>query len=115
MNQDHRRETDGANGTAFRATWVLIGSALIAAYLLVAEHQAHVFAWLWSYGIWLLLLVCPLMHLFMHGSNVGHRDHGGARKKRSEARSTPWDAKQMNGSEVDGDSGARNADSVSRS
>lgn len=44
-------------------------AALAAAYL-VFEHWLHLLgAW-----PWLLLLLCPLMHLFMHG---GHGGHGG--------------------------------------
>ena len=42
----------------------------IAAFFLITEHTAHFF------GIlpYVLLLLCPLLHLFMHG---GHGDHGG--------------------------------------
>jgi Protein of unknown function (DUF2933) len=50
---------------------VLIGFLAIAAYFLVTEHQAHVFGFL----PYLLLLACPLMHLFMHH---GHDGHGGS-------------------------------------
>lgn len=57
-----------------RAKWVFIGFALVAAYFLLAEHKAHVTTWIAQYGIFLLLLACPLMHLFMHG---GHGGHGG--------------------------------------
>lgn len=41
-----------------------------AGYLLWSEHRPHVL------GIlpYLLLLACPLMHVFMHG---GHGGHGG--------------------------------------
>ena len=42
----------------------------IAAFLLIAEHRAHVLPYL----PWLILAACPLMHLFMHG---GHGGHGG--------------------------------------
>ena len=41
----------------------------IAALLLVSEHRLHALGYL----PFLLLLACPLMHIFMHG---GHR-HGG--------------------------------------
>jgi hypothetical protein len=37
-------------------------------YLLITEHWAHILPYL----PWLILLACPLMHIFMHG---GH-DHG---------------------------------------
>jgi hypothetical protein len=41
----------------------------VAAFFLLAEHRAHIF------GAWpfLLILICPLMHLFMHR---GHGAHG---------------------------------------
>ncbi len=49
----------------------------IGAFFLVTEHTAHTFGYL-PYA---LLLLCPLMHLFMHGGHGGggHGDHGGER------------------------------------
>ena len=44
----------------------------IAAYFLIAEHKAHVVTFL----PWLLLLACPLLHVFMHGGHGGHGGHG---------------------------------------
>ena len=43
----------------------------VAAFFLVTEHTAHFFGAL----PFLIVLLCPLMHVFMHG---GHGDHGGA-------------------------------------
>ena len=40
----------------------------VAAYFLLTEHLAHVVGFL----PFLLLLACPLMHIFMHG---GHGHH----------------------------------------
>lgn len=80
MNHEHRREPDSGKETKSRTKWVFIGFALVAAYFLITEHTAHLSGWLASYGIWLLLLACPLMHLFMHGGHGGHgshRDDGG--------------------------------------
>lgn len=54
------------------ASLVLCGFLALAGFLLITEHGAHVFGAL----PYLLLLACPLMHLFMHR---GHR-HGGARE-----------------------------------
>ena len=51
---------------------VLIGFLIIAGALLFTEHRAHVFGIL----IWLPLLACPLMHMFMHGGHGGHGGHG---------------------------------------
>ncbi len=41
---------------------------VIAAFFLLSEHRAHFFGWL----PYLLLLACPLMHVFMHGGHGGH-------------------------------------------
>jgi hypothetical protein len=40
----------------------------IAAYFLLTEHRAHFFGAL----PFLLLLACPLMHVFMHRGHHGH-------------------------------------------
>ncbi|MBN9341497.1 MAG: hypothetical protein ABT02_10010 [Comamonadaceae bacterium SCN 68-20] len=50
--------------------YVAIGA--VAAYFLLTEHLAHVVGAL----PFLLLLACPLMHVFMHGSHGGHGHHG---------------------------------------
>ena len=42
----------------------------VAAYFLLSEHRTHFLGAL----PFLLLLACPLMHMFMHG---GHGEHGG--------------------------------------
>lgn len=55
-----------------RAALVFIGFAIIAAVLLFTEHRAHVFGVL----VWLPLLACPLMHVFMHHGHGGHRGQG---------------------------------------
>jgi hypothetical protein len=75
MSYDHQHERDGDKVSNFRMKWVFVGFFLIAAYFLVTEHQAHLYGWFATYGIWLLLLACPLMHLFMHGGHGGHGRH----------------------------------------
>jgi hypothetical protein len=54
-----------------RANIVLIGFLAIGGFYLAAEHRAHLWLAL-PYLPWLLLLACPLMHIFMH-----HGGHGG--------------------------------------
>lgn len=54
-----------------RGKWVLIGFLVVAAFFLWTEHRAHLLGVL----PYLLLLACPLMHLFHHGH--GHHHHGG--------------------------------------
>jgi len=53
----------------------LLGFLAIAVFFLFTEHRAHFF------GIlpYLLLLACPLLHLFMHGKHGGHGGGGGVR------------------------------------
>jgi len=79
MNHDHRHEPESGDKTNSRTKWVFIGFIAIAAYFLIAEHKAHVYGWLSAYGIWLLLLACPLLHMFMHGGHGGHGGHGSDR------------------------------------
>lgn len=68
------RDQDPSQGSFFtsRMAFVLLGFAAIAGALLFTEHQAHVLGAL----IYLPLLLCPLMHLFMHGGHGGHGDRG---------------------------------------
>jgi hypothetical protein len=55
-----------------RGGLALCGFLAVAGFYLLAEHTLHVF-WALPY---LLLLGCPLMHLFMHHGHGG-RDHVG--------------------------------------
>lgn len=52
-----------------RTGLILIAFLAVAAFFLITEHTAHFFGIL-PYA---LLLLCPLLHLFMHS---GHGDHG---------------------------------------
>ncbi|MBL6751661.1 MAG: DUF2933 domain-containing protein [Nevskia sp.] len=49
--------------------WMIAGLVLVAAYFVIGEHWVHVAPFL----PFLLLLSCPVMHLFMHH----HHGHGG--------------------------------------
>ena len=51
---------------------ILLAFLGIASFYLVTEHTAHVFGFL----PYVLLLLCPLLHLFMHGGHGGHGGHG---------------------------------------
>lgn len=66
------------------ANTVLIGFILIAGFFLVTEHTAHVFGVL----PFLLLLACPLMHLFMHGGHGEHKNDESGQVP-DDGRSTP--------------------------
>jgi len=64
-----------------RALIGLIVLGAIAAYFLLAEHRAHLFSAL----PFLLLLACPLMHVFTHGGHGSHRGHGEPDRKSIES------------------------------
>lgn len=55
----------------YRATIAAATFVAAAGYLLWSEHRAH------ALGIlpYLLLLACPLMHVFMHGGHGRHHDN----------------------------------------
>lgn len=56
-----------------RTGLVAVAFLAIAAFLLLSEHRAHALGLL----PFLLLLACPLLHLFMHGGHGSHGGHGG--------------------------------------
>jgi hypothetical protein len=72
---EHMRHSGEKRGFfASRANIVLIGFLVLGGFYLIAEHRAHlwlVLPWL----PWLLLLACPLMHIFMHGGHGGHGEN----------------------------------------
>lgn len=87
MKPERRNDPGSSTGPGARAKWVLVAFLAIAGYLLVTEHKAHLSGGLSQYWIWLLLLACPVMHLFMHGGhghggrgNDRHHEHGDKRE-----------------------------------
>jgi hypothetical protein len=76
MATDHLRQnsTTPEPSKPPRTWWVAAAmTALIGAFFLLREHWGHV-AGFWPY---LLLLACPLMHLFHgHGGHGRHGAHG---------------------------------------
>jgi len=74
QRQRSSRTTAAAGTDSWRmrlAFWLLLG---IAAFYLITEHGAHLLqnlAWL----PFLLILACPLIHLFGHGHHGGHGSH----------------------------------------
>ena len=75
MSTDHvhpvQPESSGLTRRAVQGAIVMV--ALIGMFFLLREHWAHL-AGSWVY---LLLLACPLMHLFHgHGKHGGQHAHG---------------------------------------
>jgi hypothetical protein len=54
-----------------RSNIALLAFLGIAGFYLLTEHRAHFFGAL----PWLILLACPLLHVFMHGGHGGHGGH----------------------------------------
>ncbi|MGQ0599494.1 DUF2933 domain-containing protein [Aquabacterium sp.] len=72
---EHGKGPEGSTSSFFKSPiGVAIAMlALIAAFYVLREHWQHV-AGSWPY---LLLLACPLMHVFHgHGGHGGHHHHG---------------------------------------
>lgn len=67
----HSAEPQGSFWTS-RAFLVCAALLVIAGFLLWTEHLAHALGYL----PFLLILACPLMHIFMHGGHGGHGGHG---------------------------------------
>ena len=74
MNHDNTTEhsdTINPTGNSKKLIGAVIMFGLIGGFFLLREHWSHI-AGYWPY---LLLLACPLLHLF-HGHG-GHGSHGG--------------------------------------
>ena len=74
MNHNHEEHARPPGFWTSRYAIGLIVIGAVAGYFLLTEHRAHFFGAL----PFLLLLACPLMHMFMHG---GHGKHGGGHAK----------------------------------
>ena len=73
VQHDHEPASGGPAGASRPVKTALLMAALIGGFYLLREHWAHL-AGNWVY---LLLLACPLMHLFHgHGGHGGHGPRG---------------------------------------
>jgi hypothetical protein len=71
MDADHHRREAGCAGYS-RWPWFLVAFAGLTVLLLWQEHRAHLL------GVipYLILLACPLLHLFMHRGHGRKHSHG---------------------------------------
>ena len=72
MNHDHGQHQEPPSFWRSRYAIGVMVIGAVAAYFLLTEHRAHVIGAL----PFLLLLACPLMHVFMHHGHGGHGGHG---------------------------------------
>ncbi len=72
----------GGKSSGFKwSTLILFVFLGIAGFFLFTEHRAHLFGFL----PWLLILACPLMHLFHgHGGHGGHSHNGDGSQENKE-------------------------------
>jgi hypothetical protein len=69
---DHLHNHEGTGQQSSRWKWALAGFLALAAFFLWTEHRAHLFGVL----PYLLILACPLVHIFHHrGHGHGHGPH----------------------------------------
>jgi hypothetical protein len=73
MDHDHDQRESPSNFWGSRYSIGLLVVGAVAAYFLLTEHLAHVAGAL----PFVLLLTCPLMHLFMHRGHGHHHGDGG--------------------------------------
>ena len=65
-NKDH--DGDLSNWLFSRTGIATAVTVAVLAFLIYTGHSAHLMGAL----PWLLILACPLMHIFMHGGHGGH-------------------------------------------
>jgi hypothetical protein len=73
----HRHASQAYSWLRIPSRIVLLGFLAIAAFFLITEHRAHVLGAL----PYVLLLLCPILHLLLH------RSHGGGRTGHGENQS----------------------------
>ncbi len=71
-NEQNRPVRHNARDPSGHRFWIVLAVFFVFALVLLwEEHEAHILGAL----PWLILLACPVMHIFMHG---GH-GHGGGK------------------------------------
>ena len=74
---NHQHPSDSKGWWRSRSTWTLLGFLAIAGFFLFTEHRAHALGAL----VFILLLLCPVLHLFGHGGHdEGRGGHGEGRQ-----------------------------------
>ena len=68
-----------------RLNIALLGFLAIIGFFLITEHWAHLYGY-WPY---LLLLACPLLHIFGHGGHGGHGNHDDEKTTEKKSSSSP--------------------------
>lgn len=73
---DHEHPPESRRWWRTRTGWALLAFLAIAGFFFLTEHRAH------ALGVlpFLLLLLCPLFHLFGHGGHQGRGAHGEDRR-----------------------------------
>lgn len=89
MQHSHHQQNNSDSNESWlssRTGIATLVAVLVLGFLLYTGHGAHLLGW----SPFLLILACPLMHIFMHG---GHGGHGSSHNKEEETRA-PEDQKK---------------------
>lgn len=71
---EHNKHSSDSGNSQLLRFWLPLGMFLaFVVYLLWAEHRVHFLQAL----PYLILVACPLMHVFMHGGHGGYSKGGG--------------------------------------
>lgn len=82
-NHDHHPQHAPLNNPSRRySAWTgaAIMVVVMVAFYVLREHWGHVL----GYAPYLILLACPLMHIFMHGGHGHGHAHGGKNEAEGE-------------------------------
>lgn len=74
-SHNHNESDNGQSWLFSRTGLATLVAVSVLGFLVYEGHGAH----LLGYAPFLLILACPLMHIFMHGGHGGHggHQHGG--------------------------------------
>lgn len=64
-----------------RKLWIILAGAAVPLVWLAVNHKVHV----WAFAPYLLILLCPLMHLFIHKGHGDHGDHSDHDRKKDDS------------------------------
>ena len=73
MNSTDTSSRDSGGGLSRNMKLALLSALAVAAFFVLREHWSH------ALGLvpYLLLIACPLLHLFGHGHHHRDREHSG--------------------------------------
>lgn len=102
MEHSHNHDAISGNGESWlfsRTGVATLVAVSVLGFLIYEGHGAHLLGAL----PYLLILSCPLMHIFMHGGHGGHggHQHGGNEEENTPAQQQAANTQQSNATQQD--------------